>query len=202
MLVTTILVQSPIFLEICPDRLAQARRLYAEFRIEGIWKNDYSLFIRPHHNVLNFSEWQHLGRFRTAIIFAMQAPKLRKNLKKIMFTPSWVGKKTVTRQKLYSGAFDFCNFLERIGELPSLECIDIVVEGASQGGLWYDGSGFAVLPTNIDGRKTGYQIGDLTYMVYHFILQHNFVSWGEKVPKLRCVKVILPRSRYYEAWAS
>ena len=64
----------PIVLEIYLDRLAQARRLYAEFRIEGIWKNDYSLFIRPHHNVLNFSEWQHLGRFRTAIIFAMQAP--------------------------------------------------------------------------------------------------------------------------------
>ena len=139
MLITTILVQSPNRLGDLPGPAGAGQtplcrvsnRRYLEERLQLVHQatsQRSQLFGMAASR--SFPDCNHLRH---------AGANLRKNLKKIMFTPSWVGKKTVTRQKLYSGAFDFCNFLERIGELPSLECIDIVVEGVSQGGLWYDG---------------------------------------------------------------
>ena len=93
-----------------------------------------------------------------------------------MFTPSWVGTGTPTLETVQSGASDFCSFLARIGELASLESIDIVVQGVSRNGLWYDGTGFSVLLMNVDGRQTGYHTGDMTYIVYRSILEDRFSS--------------------------
>ncbi|PVH81378.1 hypothetical protein DL98DRAFT_514760 [Cadophora sp. DSE1049] len=164
----------PMFCKIDSNRRSQAKTHYAEFRIPGTWRSDYTHLFRPRHDVLHISEKQHIGRFRTAIIFALREPKIRGNLKKIMFSPKrWVF------GRLSHPMLD-----------ALLKHIDIVASVVVERGEWEGSDAFRVVSIEDEGIFNGKEIEDLTYVRQKVVLTNHFARWGEHIPKIRAVKMV------------